>query len=101
LSLQRKKSGGSGGGPPLSDQQSAAGTAAAAAAGAARAAHPELHARLDDEAHVGDIDFDGGSLPEKVLFNDDGETLDIEGLIGFTRLIQSQRQSGPASAAWG
>ena len=70
----------------------AAGTAAAAAKG---------QFRLDEEAHVAHVDLNAANALQKGVFEAEGETVDFEGLVVFSRLIQSQCETRAASAAGG
>jgi len=70
----------------------AAGTAAAAAKG---------QFRFDEEAHVAHVDLNAANALQKGVFEAEGETVDFEGLVVFSRLIQSQCETRAASAAGG
>ena len=70
----------------------AAGTAAAAAKG---------QFRLDEEAHVAHVDLNAANALQKGVFEAEGETVDFEGLVVISRLIQSQCETRAASAAGG
>lgn len=75
-------------------------TAAGAAAGAAGAA-AEGKLRFDGEAHVAHVDLHTADTFEQGRFEAESETVDIEGLVVFGRLIQSQCETRAASAAGG
>ena len=75
-------------------------TAAGAAAGTAAAA-AERQFRLDEEAHIAHVDFDTTDALEQSVFDAESETVDVKGLVVFSRLIQSQCETRAASAAGG
>ena len=75
-------------------------TAAGAAAGTAAAA-AKGQFRLDEEAHVAHVDLHAADTFEQGRFEAESETVDIEGLVVFGRLIQSQCETRAASAAGG
>lgn len=80
--------------PRRLDRAGTAGTGRAAAAAAA-----QLQAGSHRKAHVGHIDLQWGSLLVKLLLDDKGVSGNVEHLVRFARLIQSQRQSRTRSAA--
>ena len=73
-----------------------AGTAAGAAAAAA-----ERNCGVYSEAHVADVDLYFADALQERIFDTEGESVDIEGLVVFRRLIQSQCETRAASAAGG
>ena len=75
-------------------------TAAGAAAGTAAAA-AERQFRLDEEAHIAHVDLDAADALKKRAFEAESETVDVKGLVVFSRLIQSQCETRAASAAGG
>ena len=75
-------------------------TAAGAAAGTAAAA-AERQFRLDEEAHIAHVDLDAADALQKRAFEAESETVDVEGLVVFSRLIQSQCETRAASATGG
>ena len=75
-------------------------TAAGAAAGTAAAA-AERQFRLDEEAHIAHVDLNAADALKKRAFEAESETVDVKGLIVFSRLIQSQCKTRTASAAGG
>ena len=76
-------------------------TAAGAAATAAAAAALKRKFRFDDEAHIAYIDFYAADAFEQRFFQTEGETVDFKGLVIVIRLVQSQSETGAASAAGG
>jgi hypothetical protein len=75
-------------------------TAAGAAAGTAAAA-AERQFRFDEEAHIAHVDLDATDALQKRAFEAESETVDVKGLVVFSRLIQSQCETRAASAAGG
>ena len=75
-------------------------TAAGAAAGTAAAA-AERQFRLDHEAHIAHVDLNATDALKKGAFEAEGETVDFEGFVVFSRLIQSQCETRTASATGG
>ena len=76
-------------------------TAAGAAATAAAASALKRKFRLDDEAHIAHVDFYAADAFQQRVFNTEGKPVDVEGLVVISRLIQSQSETGAASAAGG
>ena len=76
-------------------------TAAGAAAGTAAAPALKRNFRFDDEAHIAYIDFYTADSFQQRIFQAEGETVDFKGLVIVGRLIQSQSETGAASAAGG
>ena len=76
-------------------------TAAGAAATAAAASALKRKFRLDDEAHIAHVDFYAADAFQQRVFNTEGKPVDVEGLVVISRLIQSQGETGAASAAGG
>ena len=76
-------------------------TAAGAAAGTAAAPALKRNFRFDDEAHIAYVDFDAADAFEQRVFQTERESVDFKGLIVVGRLIQSQGETGAASAAGG
>ena len=76
---------------------------ASAAASAGTAAAPALKRdfRVDDEAHIAHVDFYAADAFQQRRFQTEGETVDFKGLVVVGRLIQSQGETGAASAAGG
>ena len=70
----------------------AAGTAAAAGGG-------QRHFRINREAHIGKVDAHALDLGQQILGNAEGKTFGFQLLVIILRLIQSQCQTGAASAA--
>lgn len=83
----------------MPSRRSAGGAGSARAGRAATAASAQLQARCDREAHVGHVDLQGRGLFVQVFFYDKRIAGNIQHLVRFARLIQSQRQSGASSAA--
>ena len=75
---------------------SAAGAAAGTAATAA-----EGQFRFNEEAHIAHINLNTADTLQKCVFEAERETVDFEGLVVFSRLIQSQCETRAASAAGG
>ena len=75
-------------------------TAAGAAAGTAAAA-AERQFRLDHEAHIAHVDLNATDALQKGAFDAESETVDFEGFVVFSRLIQSQCETRTASATGG
>ena len=75
-------------------------TAAGAAAGTAAAA-AERQFRLDEEAHIAHVDLNAADALKKRAFEAESETVDVKGLVVFSRLIQSQCETRAASATGG
>ena len=75
---------------------SAAGAAARAAATTA-----ERQFRLDHEAHIAHVDLNAADALQKRAFEAESETVDVKGLVVFSRLIQSQCETRAASATGG
>ena len=75
---------------------SAAGAAARTAATTA-----ERQFRLDHEAHIAHVDLDAADALQKRAFEAESETVDVKGLVVFSRLIQSQCKTRAASATGG
>ncbi len=74
--------------------------AAAGAAGTAAAARGgQRHFRINREAHIGKIDAHALDLGQQILCNAEGKTFGFQLLVIILRLIQSQCQTGAASAA--
>ena len=76
-------------------------TAAGAAAGTAAAPALKRNFRIDDEAHVAYVDFYAADSFQQRAFQTERESVDFKGLVVFIRLIQSQGETGAASAAGG
>lgn len=70
----------------------AAGTAAAAGGG-------QRHFRINREAHIGKVDAHALDLGQQILGDAEGKTFGFQLLVIILRLIQSQCQTGAASAA--
>lgn len=75
-------------------------TAAGAAAGAAAAAS-KRKLGFDDEAHIAHVDLHAADTFQQRVFKAEGKTVDFKGLIGISRLIQSQCETRAASATGG
>ena len=75
---------------------SAAGAAARTAATTA-----ERQFRLDHEAHIAHVDLNATDALKKGAFEAESETVDFEGFVVFSRLIQSQCETRTASATGG
>ena len=79
---------------------SARGTGTAGAGAPATAfTTAKLQARGDRKSHIGHVDFHGRGFFQQFFFYDNGVSGDVEHLVRFARLIQSQRQPGASSAA--
>ena len=76
-------------------------TAAGAAAGSAAAPALKRNFRFDDEAHVAYVDFYAAYAFQQRVFKTERESVDFKGLVIVIRLIQSQGETGTASAAGG
>lgn len=76
-------------------------TAAGAAAGSAAAPALKRNFRFDDEAHVAYVDFYAADAFKQRFFQAEREPVDFKGLVIVGRLIQSQGETGAASAAGG
>ena len=75
--------------------------AAAASAGSAAASALKRDFGIDDEAHVAYVDSYAADAFQQRGFQTEGETVDFKGLVVVGRLIQSQGETGAASAAGG
>ena len=75
--------------------------AAAASAGSAAASALKRDFGIDDEAHVAHVDSYAADAFQQRGFQTEGETVDFKGLVVVGRLIQSQCETGAASAAGG
>ena len=74
--------------------------AAAGAAGTAAAAgRGQRHFRIYREAHIGEINIHALDLGQQILGNAECKTFGFQLLVIILRLIQSQCQTGAASAA--
>lgn len=74
--------------------------AAAGAAGTAAAAgRGQRHFRINREAHIGKVDVHALDLRQQILGNAEGKTFGFQLFVIILRLIQSQCQTGAASAA--
>ena len=74
--------------------------AATTAAGTATAATKGQFG-LEVEAHIAHVDLNATDALKKGAFEAEGETVDFEGFVVFSRLIQSQCETRAASATGG
>ena len=75
--------------------------AAGTAAGAAAAPALKREFGLDDETHVAYVDSYAADAFQQRFFQTERETVDFKGLVIVVRLVQSQGETGAASAAGG